>query len=70
MMRSYIGMGVRSMKDKKKAEAPKCQYNIGVECRLRERPCESCGWNPAVAKERLDRFYTDHGIVAPDKKED
>ena len=69
MMRRIIGIGVMGMSDKKKAEAPKCQYNSGVECRLREKPCEGCSWNPAVAKERLEKFRNDHGMGVPDEKE-
>ena len=57
------------MSDKKKTEAPKCQYNIGVECRLREKPCESCGWNPDVAKYRTEQFCRGKGITIPVKKE-
>ena len=39
-----------------------CPYNAAVECgpidwrgRLAERDCSRCGWNPKVAKARLDK---------------
>lgn len=31
-----------------------CPYN--GECLCQKMKCSSCGWNPAVAKERLDAF--------------
>ena len=31
-----------------------CQYNPGVICYSME--CEQCGWNPEVAKARLEAF--------------
>lgn len=31
-----------------------CPYNVGVGCTVRK--CTTCGWNPEVAKARLDKF--------------
>lgn len=31
-----------------------CKYNENVECR--EGNCLKCGWNPKVAKKRLERI--------------
>ncbi len=33
-----------------------CKMNKGVQCDKKDH-CESCGWNPAVAEERLDKIY-------------
>lgn len=33
---------------------PPCPYNIGVECNTPlECRCSQCGWNPAVAAQRI-----------------
>lgn len=32
-----------------------CRYNDGVECREKDR-CDRCGWNPVVARDRLERI--------------
>ena len=32
-----------------------CRFADGVVCE--KRSCEACGWNPAVAKERLAKFH-------------
>ena len=33
-----------------------CEYNTGVACDPKTKDCSKCGWNPAVAKARLDKF--------------
>lgn len=35
-----------------KAKPNSCKYNCGVQCSGGE--CDSCGWNPAVAKRRKE----------------
>lgn len=32
-----------------------CRFADGVVCE--KRNCEACGWNPAVAQERLAKFH-------------
>jgi hypothetical protein len=54
----------------KKPEAPACQFNIGVDCSMQQKPCANCGWNPAVAKKRLAKYYADNGIRVQTEKED
>ena len=36
-----------------------CPYN--GECRCIRLECKSCGWNPEVAKARMDKFMTKMG---------
>lgn len=43
-----------------------CKYNEGVVCHPTVRPCGSCGWNPAVAQERLEEFCKKFGVPVPD----
>ena len=33
---------------------PDCKYNKSVGCEAQK--CEKCGWNPKVARERVDLF--------------
>ena len=33
-----------------------CCYNSGVECQPKDRECQTCGWNPDVAAERMRRI--------------
>lgn len=54
----------------KQPEASACQFNIGVDCHMQEKPCANCGWNPAVAKKRLAKYYADKGIQVHTEKED
>lgn len=35
---------------------PVCIYNPAIICSPRCRNCESCGWNPQVAKARLKKI--------------
>lgn len=37
-----------------------CRYNSGVDC-LHEDECDRCGWNPAVAADRLRKWTEKHG---------
>ena len=34
-----------------------CTNNSGVVCKTGERNCEACGWNPKVAKARLEKRF-------------
>lgn len=43
-----------------------CPHNEGVSCNPNKHHCESCGWNPEVAKERLCRICFDLGIDVPE----
>jgi len=43
-----------------------CKFNEGVDCSPLGRKCERCGWNPAVAKERLLQICFDKGISIPE----
>ena len=42
-----------------------CKYNEGVGCGPFNHKCEKCGWNPEVAKARLEKFCKKRGIVPP-----
>ena len=49
-----------------------CKFNFGVTCTLRDshgriidRNCDTCGWNPDVAQERLAAFCKKYGIQLP-----
>ena len=42
-----------------------CTYNEGVVCHPTVRPCETCGWNPEVARARLEEFCKEMGIAVP-----
>lgn len=35
-----------------------CPYQNGVGCHIRS--CDKCGWNPVVAKARLDAYMEKH----------
>ena len=39
---------------------PTCTHNNEVICELKEKPCATCGWNPEVAKARLERITNAH----------
>ena len=43
-----------------------CQFNDGVGCHPKKHHCESCGWNPEVAKERLARICFEMGVDVPE----
>lgn len=38
------------------SKTPSCPHNSEVACRYKEKPCATCGWNPTVAKARLERI--------------
>lgn len=46
---------------------PPCPHNSEVVCRYKEKPCATCGWNPAVAKARLNKILTRTGSKTPIK---
>lgn len=48
-----------------KSEPCKKQKNEGVFCRPEQRNCDRCGWNPAVAQARLEKFCQERGISVP-----
>ena len=41
---------------KKRTELHQCPYNR--ECRCRTKNCHKCGWNPTVAKARMEKVQT------------
>jgi len=51
-----------------KEEPPTCPFNDGVVC-SGNGPCHHCGWNPPVAKDRLDRICKKLGIQVPESQE-
>lgn len=63
----YILTGKRSDVDPREEEETmsgtkiKCPFRDNVSCYPSQKHCESCGWNPVVAKERLEKFYKEHG---------
>lgn len=46
----------------------KCPYNEECSCDPTRRFCERCGWNPAVAKSRLERICRKLGVQVPEIK--
>lgn len=52
----------------KRADFPACRYNPGVVCFPGERKCSGCGWNPDVAKARLNRFCSTQKIQITQEK--
>lgn len=42
-----------------------CPHNIAVQCCPKERRCETCGWDPDVAKARQENFCRKHHIAYP-----
>ena len=38
---------------------PSCKFNGGVDCSIKDRKCDKCGWNPEVYERRkeLNRKY-------------
>ena len=51
-------------------EKVSCPYNEGIGCMPHEMRCSTCGWNPKVAKERLDKLYEEKNIerAQPEKE--
>lgn len=31
---------------------PPCKFNGGVDCPIKDRKCDKCGWNPEIAEKR------------------
>ena len=44
--------------------------NEAVVCLPEERHCTACGWNPEVAKDRLEKFCAERDIKLPGSEED
>ena len=44
------------MYQRKKPKGPGCVHNEGVACRLKNKICHRCGWNPRVAEKRKERY--------------
>ena len=42
-----------------------CPYNEGVSCDHSTKRCHVCGWNPKVAKARLEKICKKLGIPVP-----
>lgn len=53
-----------------KPEPPTCPHNDHVVCYPTERHCSTCGFDPAVAKARLEEIRRKLGIPVPDQKEE
>ena len=49
-----------------------CPINESLQCPPKNRNCETCGWNPKVAKARLEKICKEMGISLPviQKEED
>ena len=48
-----------------------CPHNEAIDCdKYKQRPCNNCGWNPDVARERLEKYCKELGIAIPKKKEE
>lgn len=56
--------------NKVKPEPLVCKYNVGVDCDQKQNACMGCGWNPAVAKYRTEKFCRKKGITISSQKED
>lgn len=46
-----------------------CKFNEGVDCSPIGRHCERCGWNPAVAQERLIKICKAEDFTMPKREE-
>lgn len=46
-------------------EKIKCPHNDAVGCFPSQKHCSSCGWNPEVSQERLEKFLKTHGVTIP-----
>lgn len=47
-------------------EAPSCINNAGVVCLPETKHCDTCGWDPDVARVRLLKICEERGIALPD----
>lgn len=45
-----------------------CPNNSAVSCHPSARNCAACGWNPDVAKARLEKICRKLGIQVPEIK--
>lgn len=48
---------------------PTCPHNSEVVCTVKEKPCALCGWNPLVAKARLERITKARAGIKNTKKQ-
>ena len=55
------------MEDNDILNYPACRFNEGVACDPKNQTCSKCGWNPEVAKVRLDCICKTMGIEVPEK---
>lgn len=39
----------RAIETQEEPDGPTCVFNDGVTCKLTDKKCGTCGWNPAVA---------------------
>ena len=46
-----------------------CPYNEACSCDPKKRRCNRCGWNPDVAKARLEKTCYKRGVQVPQTKE-
>ena len=53
-----------------KKDSTICAFNDAVTCTRKERPCAGCGWNPNVAKARLNRYCITHKVEVPEPKKE
>lgn len=44
---------------------PTCKHTDGVVCAILNRKCKECGWDPDVAKKRLEDICSKLGIQYP-----
>lgn len=46
-----------------------CPYNEACSCDPKKRRCNRCGWNPNVAKARLEKTCHNRGVQVPQIQE-
>lgn len=51
-----------------KKAVPTCPHNDAVICNYKEKPCALCGWNPLVAKARIEKITKKHTTSKIPKK--
>lgn len=51
-------------------EPPTCPQNDWVVCYPWECQCETCGWNPKVAKERLEKICKERDCLVPEPQKE
>ena len=57
-------------KKKPEERIPDCPHLREVTCSPKTRNCDTCGWNPRVAKARLINICRAHGIEYPLKEKE